>query len=65
MFSITTHGRLESPQPVWSVTTNELRPARAEHTVVLSARQVPPPELAELRAVLPADYQWRRSEGID
>jgi len=32
---------------------------------VLSALEDPPQELGELRAVLLADHQWRRSEGID
>ena len=30
-----------------------------------SALEDPPQELAELRAVLLADHQWRRSEGLD
>ena len=36
-----------------------------ERAIVLSALEDAPPELAELRAVLLADHQWRRAEGID
>ena len=36
-----------------------------ERAIMLSALEDPPEELAELRAVLLADYQWRRSEGLD
>ena len=32
---------------------------------MLAALQDPPEQLAELRAVLLADYQWRRAEGLD
>jgi hypothetical protein len=32
---------------------------------MLSALEDPPQELGELRAVLLADHQWRRSEGLD
>ena len=38
---------------------------RAERTVMLSALEDPPQELADLRAVLLADHQWRRGEGLD
>ncbi len=37
----------------------------AERTVMLSALEDPPQELAELRSVLLADHQWRQSEGLD
>ena len=33
--------------------------------LLLAALEDPPPELTELRAVLLADHQWRRGEGID
>ena len=36
-----------------------------ERALMLSALEDPPQELAELRAVLLADHQWRRSEGLD
>ena len=36
-----------------------------ERAVMLAALEDPPQELAELRAVLLADHQWRRREGID
>ena len=36
-----------------------------ERAVMLAALEDPPKELSELRAVLLADHQWRRSEGID
>ncbi len=36
-----------------------------ERSLMLAALEDPPRELAELRAVLPADHQWRRSEGLD
>jgi hypothetical protein len=36
-----------------------------ERAVMLAALEDPPPELAELRAVLLADHQWRRGEGLD
>jgi hypothetical protein len=32
---------------------------------MLAALEDPRPELAELRAVLLADHQWRRTEGLD
>jgi hypothetical protein len=32
---------------------------------MLSALDDPPKELGELRAVLLADHQWRRTEGLD
>jgi hypothetical protein len=32
---------------------------------MLSALEDPPQGLAELRAVLLADHQWRRGEGLD
>jgi hypothetical protein len=35
-----------------------------ERALMLSALD-PPQELAEPRAVLLADHQWRRSEGLD
>ena len=35
-----------------------------EQALLLSALE-DPPQLAELRAVLLADRQWRRSEGLD
>ena len=38
---------------------------REERTIMLNALQDPPQELAELRAVLLADHQWRRAEGLD
>lgn len=36
-----------------------------ERALMLSALEDPPDDLAELRAVLLADHQWKRSEGID
>ena len=36
-----------------------------ERAVLLAALEDPPHELAELRAVLLNDHQWRRGEGID
>lgn len=36
-----------------------------ERAVMLAALEDPPHQLAELRAVLLADHQWRRSEGLD
>ena len=36
-----------------------------ERTIILNALEDPPEELAELRAVLLADHQWRLSEGVD
>ena len=36
-----------------------------ERAIMLDALEDPPEELAELRAVLLADHQWRRSEGLD
>ena len=36
-----------------------------ERALMLDALDDPPQELAELRAVLLADHQWRRSEGLD
>ena len=36
-----------------------------ERALMLNALEDPPDELAELRAVLLADHQWRRSEGLD
>ena len=36
-----------------------------ERALMLNALEDPLDELAELRAVLLADHQWRRSEGID
>ena len=36
-----------------------------ERALLLAALEDPPPELAELRAVLLADDQWRRTQGID
>ena len=36
-----------------------------ERALMLAAPEDPPPELAELRAVLLADHQWRRSQGVD
>ena len=36
-----------------------------ERALMLSALEDPPHELAELRAGLLADHQWRRSEGLD
>ena len=36
-----------------------------ERALMLSALEDPPQELAELRAVLLADHQWRRGEGLD
>ena len=36
-----------------------------ERGVMLAALEDPPQELAELRAVLLADHQWRRDEGLD
>ncbi len=32
---------------------------------MLSVLEDPPEELTELRAVLLADHQWRRDEGLD
>jgi hypothetical protein len=36
-----------------------------ERALLLSALEDPPQELAELRAVLLSDHQWRRGEGLD
>jgi hypothetical protein len=36
-----------------------------ERAIILASLEDPPPELAELRAVLINDHQWRLSEGID
>lgn len=36
-----------------------------ERALMLSALEDPPQELAELRAVLLADHQWRHGEGLD
>jgi hypothetical protein len=36
-----------------------------ERALLLAALEDPPQELAELRAVLLADHQWRRVEGLD
>ena len=36
-----------------------------ERALMLATLEDPPPELAELRAVLLADHTWRRGEGID
>jgi hypothetical protein len=36
-----------------------------ERALMLSALEDPPEGLAELRAVLLADHQWRRSGGLD
>jgi hypothetical protein len=36
-----------------------------ERALMLSALDDPPKELGELRAVLLADHQWRRTEGLD
>ena len=36
-----------------------------ERAIILSTLEDPPQEPAELRAVLLADHQWRRSEGLD
>ena len=36
-----------------------------ERAIMLSSLEDPPKALAELPAVLLADHQWRRSEGID
>ena len=36
-----------------------------ERALLLSALEDPSQELAELRAVLLADHQWRREEGLD
>jgi hypothetical protein len=36
-----------------------------ERALLLSALEDPPQGLAELRAVLLADHQWRRREGLD
>ena len=36
-----------------------------KRALMLSALEDPPQELAELRAVLLADHQWRRGEGLD
>ena len=38
---------------------------RDERALKLAALDDPPDDLAELRAVLLADYQWRRNEGLD
>ena len=35
-----------------------------ERVLMLAALEDPPQELAELRAVLLADYQWRRARGL-
>ena len=35
-----------------------------ERALMLSALEDPPDDLAELRAVLLADHQWRRNEGL-
>ena len=35
-----------------------------ERALMLNALEDPPPELGELRAVLLADHQWRRAEGL-
>jgi len=36
-----------------------------ERALLLAALEDSPPQLAELRAVLLADHQWRRTEGLD
>jgi hypothetical protein len=36
-----------------------------ERALLVSALEDPPQDLAELRAVLLADHQWRRTEGLD
>ena len=36
-----------------------------ERALMLAALEDPPDDLTELRAVLLADHQWRRSEGLD
>ena len=36
-----------------------------QRALMLAALEDPPDDLAELRAVLLADHQWRRSEGIN
>jgi hypothetical protein len=36
-----------------------------ERALMLSALEDPPQDLAELRAVLLADHQWRSAEGLD
>jgi hypothetical protein len=36
-----------------------------ERALMLAALDDRPKELAELRAVLLADHQWRRDEGLD
>jgi hypothetical protein len=36
-----------------------------ERALLLAALEDPPPELADSRAVLLADHQWRRREGIE
>ena len=36
-----------------------------ERALMLAALEDPPQELAELRGVLPADYEWRRGKGLD
>ena len=36
-----------------------------ERALILSSLEDPPAKLAELRAVLLADYQWRRKERRD
>ena len=36
-----------------------------ERALLLSALEDPQQELAELRAVLLTDHQWRRGEGLD
>ena len=35
-----------------------------ERALMLEALEDPPQDLAELRAVLLADHQWRRAEGL-
>ena len=36
-----------------------------ERALLLAALEDPPQELAEIRAILLSDHQWRRREGID
>ena len=36
-----------------------------DRAIMLSALEDPPDDLSELRAVLLADHQWRRREGLD
>jgi hypothetical protein len=36
-----------------------------ERAIMLSSLEDPPQQLAELRAVLLADHQWRQREGLD